>query len=90
MSHWTAWASARLACALVERGDVGRAEEVLADAFAGPVVTSLMARHARARVLAARGSPDARPYAEDSRALLEESGYLIGVRALDELLATMP
>ncbi len=84
------WAAARLALALVARGNLDEAERRAEAALAGQVPHSLFeARLAQAEVLAARGAAEAAAVIRRSLALATEEGHLASARRLAELLVAV-
>jgi tetratricopeptide (TPR) repeat protein len=82
------WAAARLALALVARGELEEAERMAEAALAGRVPHSLFeARLAQAEILVARGAVGAAPVIRRSLTLSTEEGHIVSARRLTELLA---
>ena len=81
------WAAARLALALVARGELEEAERMAEAALAGRVPHSLFeARLAQAEVLVARGAAEAEAVIRRALEAATEEGHLASARRLTELI----
>lgn len=81
------WAAARLAVALVARGELEEVERMAEAALAGRVPHSLFeARLAQAEVLVARGAPEAEAVIRRALEAAIEEGHLASARRLTELI----
>ncbi|GBC86711.1 Regulatory protein AfsR [bacterium HR12] len=88
---FASWAAARLALALVARGELEEAERMAEAALAGRLPHALFeARLAQAEVLVARGAPEAEAIIRRSLETAVEEGHLVSARRLTELLEAAP